>query len=162
VNYPKAISQGFELTYNYNPTFRKGNPLSYYATYANGSVKLRKRGSLDSLGRVITADRASFDQQETMNLGVNYRLPEGSTVGLNAYVGTGLYGSRRPNGQRQGITEVNFKYSSSPRLFRNAYGIDISIENLFDQKDRYNYFSDYEGIRYQVGRRIITSIYSRF
>ena len=163
VNYPKAISEGLELSYNYNTNFRLGNPLSLYATYSYGGTRLRHgRDVFDSLGNPVTDSRASFDQQHTINFGGAVRLPGNSTFGANTYIGSGLYGSRKDNGNRSPVGAVNLHLATSPRLFQKTFGFDLSVENLFDQKDRFNYFTGLEGIRYETGRRILTSVYSRF
>lgn len=164
VNYPSASSSGFELSYNYNPTFRNNNPLTIFANYSNGSVKFKKRGSsFDSLGRLVTKERPDFDQEHTLNLGFTYRFPANYTVGVNTYIGSGLYGSRQPGSEdREGIAEVNLRLSTSPRFFAKSFGLDISVENLLDQQNMYNFANAYEGTRLQTGRRLLTSIYARF
>ena len=163
VNYPKAISEGFELSYNYNPNFRAGNPLSFFATYSNGGTRLRHGNNVfDSLGRVVTASRASFDQEHTINFGASVKIPGNSTFGASTYIGSGLYGSRAADGKRAPVGEVNLHLATNPRLFQRTFGFDLAVENLFDQKDRFNYFTALEGIRYQTGRRILTSVYCRF
>ncbi|MBC7805985.1 MAG: TonB-dependent receptor [Akkermansiaceae bacterium] len=164
VNYPRAISNGFELSYNYNPTFRNNNRVTLFASYTNGSVKLQQRGnSRDSLGRIVTKERPDFDQLHTLNFGFTYRLPANYTVGISSYIGSGLYGSRRPGSDdREGIAEVNLRLSSSPRFFSQSFGLDISVENLLDQQNQYNSYNAYEANRVQSGRRLLTSVYTRF
>ncbi len=164
VNYPRAISEGIEISYNYNPTFRNGNPLTAFATYTNGGVKFQNLGyTFDSLGRQVQRRRPDLDQEQTLNFGASYRLRASYMVGLSAYLGSGLYGSRLPNSNsRQGIAEVNLHLASSPRFFRRLFGLDISVENAFDQRNRYNSYNAYEASRVQIGRRLLTSVYTRF
>ncbi|MBC8134755.1 MAG: TonB-dependent receptor, partial [Fibrella sp.] len=164
VNYPQATSNGFELSYNYNPTFRNNNRLTLFASYTNGSIKLEKRGSsFDSLGRLVTKERPDFDQEHTFNFGFTYRFPANYTFGVSSYIGSGLYGSRRPGSDtRDGIAEVNLRLATSPRFFSKSFGLDVSVENLLDQQNRYNFYNAYEATRIQTGRRLLTSIYARF
>lgn len=164
VNYPRAESEGFEVTYNYNPTFRTTDPLTFFATYTNSNTKIRARGrSFDSLGRLVTKERPDIDQLHTVNFGFTYRLPGNSAIGMSSYLGSGLYGSRRPgSNDRDSIAEVNLRLSTSPRLFQKSFGFDVTVENLFDQQNRYNFYTGYEAIRVQTGRRILTSVYARF
>ena len=164
VNYPRAQSEGFEITYNYNPTFRYSDPLTFFATYTNSNTKIQARGrSVDSLGRLVTKERPDIDQLHTLNFGFTYRLRNNTALGMSSYIGSGLYGSRRPGSdKRDSIAEVNLRVSTSPRFFQKTFGVDVTVENLFDQQNRYNYYTDYEAARIQTGRRILTSIYARF
>ncbi len=164
VNYPRATSNGFEVSYNYNPTFRNNNRLTVFASYANGNVKLQDQGrSTDSLGRVVTKERPDIDQEHTLNVGLGYRFPGNYTLGVSSYLGSGLYGSRRPNSEtRDGIAEINLRLSTSPRFFAKTFGLDVSVENLLDQQNRYNFYGAYEATRVQIGRRLLTSVYARF
>ncbi|MBC8142289.1 MAG: hypothetical protein H7Y38_12705, partial [Armatimonadetes bacterium] len=164
VNYPRAQSEGFEVTYNYNPTYRFSDPLTFFATYTNSNTKILARGrSFDSLGRLVTKERPDIDQLHTLNFGFTYRLPGNSAIGMSSYLGSGLFGSLRPGSDdRDSIAEVNLRLSTSPRLFQKSFGLDVTVENLFDQQNRYNFYTGYEAIRIQTGRRILTSVYARF
>lgn len=159
ISLEKATVKGVELSYDLLPRNNVG--LSAYLAWANSVAQ--PRGVFVGTDEVIDDAYNDHDQLNTISTGLSYTLPNGAFAGLNLYYGSGNPTSAlEEGGSRTDRTEVNLRLSSGQRLFRAGYGLELSVENLFDQRRLINYASPFSGTRFQQGRRILLSATGRF
>lgn len=154
INLGDATMNGFEFSYDYNPRMDPG-PAGFFA-FSTGKAK-PKGGDRDSLGNPVTG-YLDQDQRTTLSLGGSYVLPSGFYGGLTLYYGSGLYASTDPlytgTGGRQTISELNLRLGTGPKFAQKHLGIELGIENLFDNRGRMDLRSAFAGTRYEQGRRV--------
>jgi outer membrane receptor protein involved in Fe transport len=160
LNAGNATSKGWELSWEYNPhefspapgQLRDPQGLNAFVLLANNRSRFTS-GATD----VATPQ----DQGTTLTAGVGYHFDSDFIGSLSVYRGSGLASSAL-RGQRDAITEVNFKLTSPPNYFFKRYGMELTVENLFDGTGRFNFNSDFAGTRFQQGRRFAVGLYGQF
>ena len=150
---PKVFARGVEFSYDIAP--RNDIGLGGFFTYTN-------------LVNVISGGDQSYtdhDQLNTLTFGLDYQFKSGLNFGVTVYHGSGVASSVvRDGGSRTPRTQVNLRLSSGSTLFgkKGQGGINLDIENLFDERSVINFHSAFSGTRFQQGRRIQLSANYKF
>lgn len=114
-------------------------------------------------------DFNDHDQRYTVSTGLDYTLRNGASAALTGYYGSGTASSVLSgdgafgfSGKRQSRTRVNARLSSGPQLFKGRGGLNLDVENIFDNRALINFGSDFSGTRFQQGRRVVLSAFAAF
>jgi len=154
-----STSRGWELSWEYNP--HEFNPIPGQLRDPQGlNAFVLVAGNKSRFENGNTSLLTPQDQGTTITAGVGYHFANDFIGSLSLYRGSGLASSAL-QGQRDAITEVNFRLASPPKYFANKYGVELTVENLFDGKGRYNFNSGFAGTRFQQGRRFAVGIFGQ-
>jgi outer membrane receptor protein involved in Fe transport len=153
-SHPHVNVKGFELSYDLTPHGNVG--WGGYVTYAN------------AVNRLLAPEGGytDHDQLNTVGFGMSYTLKNQASAGFSVYHGSGVASSIvRDN--RTPRTIVNLRLASQPNLFGGTAasgrgGLELAIENLFDDRSVINFKSAFSGTRFQQGRRILLSANGKF
>ncbi|MGC4046602.1 MAG: TonB-dependent receptor [Armatimonas sp.] len=160
MNAGRSTSRGWELSWEYNP--HEFNPTPGQLRDPQGlNAFVLVAGNKSRFENGNTSLVTPQDQGTTITAGVGYHFVNDFVGSLSLYRGSGLASSAL-QGQRDSITEVNFRLSSPPAYFAHKYGLELTVENLFDGKGRYNFNSAFAGTRFQQGRRFAVGIFGQF
>ncbi len=150
---------GIELSYDFTP--RGGVGLGGFFAGSRSVAKFSDP--------VEGQDYNDHDQRYTVSSGLDYTLRNGASVALTGYYGSGTASSAISgggafgfSGQRQNRTRVNARLSSGPKLFGGRGGLNLDVENIFDNRSLINFGSDFSGTRFQQGRRVVLSAFAAF
>ncbi|HEX8462989.1 MAG TPA: TonB-dependent receptor [Abditibacterium sp.] len=157
VNLDRDQVHGLELSYDLAP--RNGVGLGGYLSASRSVAKFNDAEE----GRSFN----DHDQRYTVSSGLNYTLRNGASAAAVLYYGSGIASSAIDgglgsifNGKRESRTRVDLRFSSGrggPRILRAVGGLNLDIENVFNDRSLINFGSDFSGTRFQQGRRIVLS-----
>lgn len=150
INIERSMVAGVELSYDKQP--RGGVGLGGYLTWSNITAKPNQPFP-DAFN--------DHDQRNTVSAGLTYAHAGGATAGVNFVYGSGIF-SGAYDGKRHPRKEVNLSLSSGPRREAGGLKFDLSVENLFDQRQVINFLSPFSGTRFQQGRRVMLSLSGKF
>lgn len=152
---PKVLARGVELSYDLLPRNNVG-----WGSYLSWANLINK--PLNGFSDPYT----DHDQLNTIGAGLDYTFKNQAVVGLNLYYGSGTFSSVvGEGGKRTPRTQVNLRLATSPHLFGSADhggGLQLDVENLFDQRNVINFQSAFSGTRFQQGRRVLLSANGKF
>jgi hypothetical protein len=153
-SHPHVNINGLELSYDFTPRNNVG--LSGYLTWAN------------SVNRLLAPEDGftDHDQLNTIGFGLSYTWINQASVGFSLYHGSGV-ASSIVDTNRTPRTTFNLRVASTPNLFGGTTqdgrgGLELSVENLFDDRSVINFQSAFSGTRFQQGRRILLSANGKF
>lgn len=153
-SHPHVNVNGYELSYDLLPRNNVG--IGSYLTWAH------------SVNRLLLPEHGytDHDQLNTIGFGLAYTWPSQATVGFSLYHGSGV-SSSTVNGKRTPRTSVNLRLASKPNLLggtaqKGRGGLELNVENLFDDRSVINFQSAFSGTRFQQGRRILLSLFGNF
>ncbi len=159
VNLGRANVRGLELSYDFTP--RGGVGLGGYLAAARSVAKFNDPDE----GQAFN----DHDQRYTVSTGVDYTLRNGASAALIGYYGSGVASSAIDGGpgspftgRREDRLRINARLSSGPRFFGGRGGLNLDVENLFDDRSLINFGSDFSGTRFQQGRRVVLSASAAF
>ena len=157
VNLDRAHVQGVEFSYDLLPV--EGGGSSAFLTYA---YSVARPFGETNLGEPVERYN-DHDQRNTLSAGTAYTFASGESIGLTQYYGTGTFSSAlEEGGSRQVRTQSNLVVSSDPKLLLNRGGVKLEVQNLFDERARINFRSEFSGTRFQQGRTILLSSFFTF
>jgi hypothetical protein len=156
VNFEHGAAHGFEFSYDLTPHGNIGT--SAYVAYSNA---LDKPGGLDNTGAPAPTFN-DHDQLNTVSAGLNYTWPSLASVGVDVYHGSGLASSIVFDNKRTPRTNVNVRLATAPKLIGNTAGLELNVENLFDERNVINFLSGFSGTRFEQGRRVLLSLTGGF
>ncbi|HEY3779473.1 MAG TPA: TonB-dependent receptor [Fimbriimonadaceae bacterium] len=160
VNFQKGHTEGFEATYNLQPSAVKG--LAAYVSYTNSLAK--PTGPVDG-NEALYGDAPTYndhDQLNTLSMGANYTFSGSKTsIGADFYFGSGVESSRL-----EGDLPRNSRYYlnlsiTQPNIFRNV-DLAFIVENVTDNRAIINYESGFSGTRFQQGRMAMIALKGKF
>ena len=182
-NQGNAVSDGADITFEVGPArIGSGKRVGLHAFLSldDSLTHLTNGRQLNNLGHPIggvfnagyfggVAPYLEGDQTDTLAFGIASNRPNGSLIGLSGYYGTGLYSSAlraiqvpaRLNATRQSYSEINLRFSTGPRFLRKTSSILVEVSNLFDSRERIDYFGAFGGTRFQQGRRVMLTFNGR-
>ncbi len=158
LQYQYASIHGIELSYDLTP--RTGLGLGGYLAYAHSHAR---PGGLDQTG----ADAPTVndhDQTNTVSTGLDYTFKSTASIGVDYLYGSGEassvlapIGPSNTNllngGNRNSHSQVNLRVGS-PKLAGYS-GLELDVDNLFNQVQVLNFNSGFSGTRFQQGRRVL-------
>ncbi len=157
-SHPHVNVLGTEFSYNLAP--RGGVGLGGYFNWAN------------AVNRLLAPESGytDHDQLNTINFGLDYTFKNQASAGFSVYHGSGVNSSivpLSPNSTRNPRTIFNLRLASAPNLFggtlQNGHGgLELDVENLFDDRTVINFASAFAGTRFTQGRRILIGANGRF
>lgn len=153
-SHPHVNVRGFELSYDLIPRNNRG--IGGYLTYAN------------AVNRLLAPEDGytDHDQLNTVGFGLDYTWPTQASFGINLYHGSGV-SSSTVHGERTPRTQLNLRLASAPNLFGGSVasghgGLELSVENVLDERPVINFQSAFSGTRFQQGRRIMLTANGKF
>jgi outer membrane receptor protein involved in Fe transport len=151
VNIPQSQVRGAELSYELLPVHDLG--WGAYVSYAYCKAEILHSDELFN----------DHDQRHTLSAGASYKWARGMAAAADFSYGSGLASSPITEGApRSSVSSVNAKFDSGPELFKGKGGLELSVANLLDERDRINFRSAFSGTRFEQGRRILLMLYFRF
>jgi outer membrane receptor protein involved in Fe transport len=158
VNLDKSTVKGFELSYDLAPRNVIG-----WGGYLNWANVIAKPRGFDNTGGEVDAYN-DHDQLNTVTGGVSYALPSGAEAGMSYYYGSGTASSvLEEGGKRQQRHEVNLRIGTGEKQRqKQAFGVSLEVQNLFDSRALINFGSAFSGTRFQQGRRVLLSLNGKF
>ena len=157
VNFDRGSAHALEFSYDFTPTNNLG--WDGYLALTHG---VDKPGGLDNTGAPVPKYN-DHDELNLISAGGSYTWKDGSNAGLTVVHGSGLESSRvTDSANRVPHTEVNLQAASKPDLIGKKMGLQLDIENLFDERALFNFQSGFSGTRFQQGRRILLSLTGKF
>ena len=159
VNIPNDGVHGLELSYDFTPRNNVG--LGGFLAAARSVARYNNPDGTQSFN--------DHDQRYTVSSGLDYTLRNGASAALTGYYGSGTASSAIDGGigsvftgKRTSRTRVNARLSSGPQLFKGRGGLNLDVENVFDNRALINFASDFSGTRFQQGRRVVLSAFASF
>lgn len=159
VNLAHSQVHGLELSYDLAP--RNGVGLGGFLAAARSVAKFDDPDEGSGFN--------DHDQRYTVSAGTDYTFKNGASAALTGYYGSGTASSAIDGGidsvftgNRQSRTFVNTRLSTGPKLFAGHGGLNLDIENIFDNRALINFGSDFSGTRFQQGRRVVLSAFASF
>jgi hypothetical protein len=154
-SHPHVLVRGIEFSYDLQP--RGGVGVGAFVTWAH------------SINRLLAPEEGptDHDQLNTINFGLDYTFRDQSVIGMSLYHGSGVASSVVHNGERTPRTIINLRVASRPNLFGGAPangrgGLELSVENITDDRSVINFASAFSGTRFQQGRRILLGANGKF
>jgi len=183
LNYQYASIHGIEYSYNVLPKNNVGT--GGYVAFANS---MAKPGGTSTVAPGATAPPVNdHDQRNTISTGLSYTWKNQAFAGVDYYYGSGesssvlaaisaasplpgVPGANGPandsavlnDGKRNPHSWVNLRVASSPTMIGGVAGLELDVENLFDQRDVLNFNSGFSGTRFEQGRNVLLSISGKF
>lgn len=169
VNQGQSKVTGYEALYELKPHSlnpRVGDSLdeqpgvSGYVAYANSTAKYKN-----------TNVSLAHDQQQTLNAGVGYQVPNGGSYALSYSYGSGLQSSVvSAGGKRSPINQLDFRIRSKPKFINNLHTLELGVENLTNSRNILSYnqgpiasaANSFDGTRFQQGRRVVLTLSGKF
>ncbi len=159
VNLARSNVHGLELSYDFTPKNSVG--LGGFLAAARSVAKFNDPDEGQNFN--------DHDQRYTVSTGLDYTLRNGASASIVGYYGSGVASSAIDGGtgsiftgKREARTRINARLSSGPKLFGGRGGLNLDVENLFDDRSLINFGSDFSGTRFQQGRRVILSAFAAF
>jgi outer membrane receptor protein involved in Fe transport len=156
VNFERGGVHGLELSYDLYSTKGSG-----WDGFINYSFSKAAPNGFDSAG-APAPDFNDHDQRNTLGLGLAYTWKNDATLAATFNYGSGLASSIIRDNRRTPRSQLDLRYSSSPKLFHGHGGFGIDIENVFDSRTVINFQSGFSGTRFMQGRRILFSLFGKF
>lgn len=165
LQYTSQGVHGYELSYDFAPRGPVG--LNGYFAYTNS---IARPNGLDQTGAPAPIVN-DHDQLNTLSGGLSYTFKSQAFAGLDVYYGSGEASSVLApigasntnilnNGQRNSHTSVNIRLGH-PHLL-GPTGLELDVENLFNDLSVLNFNSGYSGTRFQEGRRVVLRVTGSF
>jgi outer membrane receptor protein involved in Fe transport len=153
-SHPHVNVNGYELSYDLIPRNNVG--IGSYLTWSH------------SVNRLLLPESGytDHDQLNTIGFGLSYTWLSQASVGFSLYHGSGV-SSSKVGTDRTPRTVLNLRLTSRPNLFGGTTqngrgGLELSVENILDDRPVINFQSAFSGTRFQQGRRIQVSAFGRF
>lgn len=169
VNQGKSKVTGYEALYELKP--HSLNPrigdsqeeqpgVSGYIAYANSTAKFK--GTNASL---------AHDQQQTLNAGLGYQVPNGGSFALAYTYGSGLQSSIvSAGGTHSPINQLDLRFRSRPKFINSLHTLEVGFENLTNERNLFSFnqgagasaANSFNGTRFQQGRRVVVTLSGKF
>ncbi|HLK58619.1 MAG TPA: TonB-dependent receptor [Chthonomonadaceae bacterium] len=153
-SHPHVNVNGVEFSYDLFPRNNVG--WGAYFTWAN------------AVNRLLAPEDGytDHDQLNTIGFGLDYTWKNQASVGFSLYHGSGV-ASSIVDTDRTPRTVLNLRLASMPNLFGGTTqngrgGLELTVENLLDDRPVINFQSAFSGTRFQQGRRIMLSATGKF
>jgi outer membrane receptor protein involved in Fe transport len=157
VNFQYGGIHGTELSYDITPPKGVG-----WDAYVNFTYSAAKPGGLDNTG-APAPQYNDHDQRQTLGAGAAYTWKSKASASLVFNYGSGLASSIiRASEGRVPREQTDFHLSSGPKPFRGHGGYGLDVENIFDDRTVINFDSGFSGTRFQLGRRVLFSLFANF
>jgi outer membrane receptor protein involved in Fe transport len=157
VNLERDHVRGLELSYDLLPADDDG--VSAFTAY---TYSVAKPSGVDNTGEEVDAFN-DHDQRHTVTTGAAYTFDGGWSLGTTEYYGSGLTSSALDDdSRRKSRFLTNISATSKPDLLWGKGGLKLSVENLFDQRERINFNSAFSGTRFEQGRTALLSAFFYF
>jgi outer membrane receptor protein involved in Fe transport len=158
VSLAQAGVHGLEFSWDLTP--RRNIGWGAFVAYAYSTAR---PNGLTNTGEDTEAF-TDHDQRHTLSFGLSYNFRGGEQASLQLYYGSGVASSVLADGlNRTQRVLVNLRLSSANNLFgKNTAGLELSAENLFDDRSLINFNSPFSGTRFQQGRRILLNLTGKF
>ena len=159
VNLGRSGVHGVELSYDFAPRNNIG-----FGGFLAAARSVAKFDDPDE-----GQDYNDHDQRYTVSTGVDYTLRSGASAAITGYYGSGTASSAISgggafgfSGNREPRLRINTRLSTGPKLFAGRGGLNLDVENVFNDRSLINFGSDFSGTRFQQGRRIVLSAFGNF
>jgi outer membrane receptor protein involved in Fe transport len=157
VNFQYGGIHGTELSYDLTPPKGVG-----WDAYVNYSFSAAKPNGLDNTGAPAPQFN-DHDQRNTLGAGAAYTWKSKASASLVFNYGSGLTSSIiRASQGRVPREQTDLHLSSGPKPFKGHGGYGLDVENVFDDRTVINFESGFSGTRFQIGRRILFSLFANF
>ncbi len=165
LQYSSQGTHGYELSYDFAPRGLTG--LGGYFAYTNA---IARPNGVDQTGAPAPLVN-DHDQLNTISTGFSYTFASQAFAGFDVYYGSGEASSPLTpigpsnnntlgGGQRNSHTSVNLRLGH-PHLLGPA-GLELDVENVFNDLSVLNFNSGYSGTRFQQGRRAVLRVTGSF
>jgi outer membrane receptor protein involved in Fe transport len=157
VNFQIGGIHGIEFSYDKTPP--KGIGLD---TFVNYTYSIASPAGLDNTG-APSPDFNDHDQRNTIGTGAGYTWKSGANTSATLTYGSGLASSAiPPSTLRNPRSQVDLHFGSGGKFISGHGGLNLDIQNLFDERSVINFDSGFSGTRFQPARRILLSLTGSF
>jgi outer membrane receptor protein involved in Fe transport len=157
VNFQIGGVHGIEFSYDISPP--KGAGIDAFVNY---SYSIAAPNGLDNTG-APAPDYNDHDQRNTIGSGIGYTWKNGANSSLTLAYGSGLASSAvYPSTLRTPRSQVDLHFGTGGRFIKGHGGLNLDIQNLFDDRTVINFQSGFSGTRFQPARRILLSLTGSF
>ena len=163
LNFQNGGVHGIEFSYDLVPGLGKDRkPRSGIDTNLNYTYSIAAPSGVDNTGALVPTFN-DHDQRNTLGFGLGYHWRNGALIGMELQHGSGLASSIvPPSALRTPRTQVNLHAGFGAQTFHNRGGLNLDVENLFDDRTVINFQSGFSGTRFQQGRRVLLSLSGSF
>ena len=163
LNFQHGGVHGIEFSYDLVPGLGKDRkPRSGIDLNLNYTYSIAAPSGVDNTGAPVPTYN-DHDQRNTLGFGFGYHWRNGALMGLELQHGSGLASSIvPPSALRTPRTQVNLHAGFGPQALHNRGGLNLDVENLFDDRTVINFQSGFSGTRFQQGRRVLLSLSGSF
>jgi outer membrane receptor protein involved in Fe transport len=159
VNFQEGHVHGVELSYDFLPHGDQG-----WSGYAGWTISTAKPTGLDNTGAPVPIYN-DHDQLNTVTAGAAYSWKSGLSAATDFYYGSGVASSEVfDNGPRTPRSYVNLDLKAEPRMFgpKNHIGLELAVENVFNNTPVINFDSGFSGTRFQQARTLMLYSFMHF
>jgi len=149
VNFQRTGVHGLETSYDINSPGGIG-----WDEYLNWTYSTASPAGLDNTGAPAPQFN-DHDQRNTVGLGLAYTWKSGYNIAGTFDYGSGLASSIvPPSVYRTPRSETDLHATTGNRLFKGHGGLELDIDNVFDERSVINFDSGFSGTRFMIGRRV--------
>jgi outer membrane receptor protein involved in Fe transport len=157
VNFQIGGIHGIEVSYDVTPP--KGVGMDAFVNY---SYSIAAPNGLDNTG-APAPEFNDHDQRNTVGAGIGYTWKSGANSSMIITYGSGLASSPiPPSTLRVPRSQVDLHFGTGGHLISGHGGLNLDIQNLFDDRTVINFDSGFSGTRFQPARRILLSLTGSF
>lgn len=157
VNFQIGGIHGIEFSYDVSPP--KGVGMDAFINY---TYSIASPAGLDNTGAPAPIYN-DHDQRNTIGAGAGYTWKSGANASFTLSHGSGLASSPiPPSTLRVPRTQVDLHFGTGGHLISGHGGLNLDVQNLFDDRTVINFQSGFSGTRFQPGRRILLSLTGSF
>jgi outer membrane receptor protein involved in Fe transport len=163
VNFQIGAVHGIEFAYDLEPKKDPKTKKPYgWDAFLNYSYSIAAPNGTDNTG-APAPNFNDHDQRNTVGLGGSYTWKSGYNVGITENYGSGLASSPIPPSTiRVQRATTNLQFTTGPGVFKGRGGLGLEIDNVFDDRSVINFDSGFSGTRFDIGRRVMFSVFGSF